>query len=182
MRSRSLAVLAVVPLLALGVTACGDDNDTSSTSTPASTQAAAAPAGKDIVALAQGTPDLSTLVKAVTAADLVPTLQGAGPFTVFAPTNAAFEAVPKKTLDALLAPEGKADLTKVLTYHVVPGKLTAADLKDGDELKTVEGQTLKVTVDGSTVKVNDATVVMPDVDAANGVVHVIDGVLIPPSS
>ena len=139
------------------------------------------PAGKDIVATAQATKDLSTLVAAVTAADLVKTLQGEGPYTVFAPTNEAFADI-QSTVDTLLMPENKDDLTNVLTYHVVPGTYTAADLTDGQELTTVQGEKLKVSIDGDTVKVGDATVAQADVTTSNGVVHVIDTVLVPPAT
>jgi uncharacterized surface protein with fasciclin (FAS1) repeats len=114
----------------------------------------------------------------VKAADLVATLQGAGPFTVFAPTNAAFAKLPAGLVDKLLKPENKATLAKILTYHVVAGKVMAADVKPGD-VKSVEGSTIKVTVAGTTVKVGDATVTATDVAASNGVIHVIDTVIIP---
>lgn len=188
MRSSRLAMFAALPMLAFGVVACGDDDDdTAATTTPAAeTQAETAAetaAGEDIVALAQGNEDLSTLVQAVTAADLVETLQGEGPFTVFAPTNDAFAALPDGTLDDLLLPENKDQLTSILTYHVVPQEAMAADLEDGQTLTTVQGDELEVGVaDDGTVTINDATVTTADVDASNGVVHVIDGVLTPPSS
>ncbi|SKB46919.1 fasciclin domain-containing protein [Daejeonella lutea] len=134
---------------------------------------------KNIVENAVGSSDHTTLVAAVQAAGLAETLSGTGPFTVFAPTNAAFAKVPKATLDNLMKPEMKADLTKVLTYHVVPGALMAADLKDGQELTTVQGQKLKVTVKDGKVWVGGATVTIPDVVSSNGVTHVIDGVLMP---
>jgi uncharacterized surface protein with fasciclin (FAS1) repeats len=182
--AKRLATFAAVGVLTLGVAACGDDEDDSAAAvaTPAETQAPVetpAATEQDIVALASGTPDLSTLVSAVEAAQLGETLQGDGPFTVFAPTNDAFSAVDQETLDGLLAPEGKEQLTNILTYHVVPGELMAADLQDGQELETVQGESLQVSVDGDTVRVGDATVAMADVDAANEVVHVIDAVLMP---
>jgi uncharacterized surface protein with fasciclin (FAS1) repeats len=120
-------------------------------------------------------------VQAVTAADLAPTLQGQGPYTVFAPTNTAFSAVGQDTLDQLLAPEGKEQLTDVLTYHVVEGDVMAGDLRDGQVVKTLQGEELTVSVDGDRVRIGDATVVQPDVDASNGTVHVIDSVLMPPA-
>jgi uncharacterized surface protein with fasciclin (FAS1) repeats len=185
MRSTRLALLFAVPALAVGAAACGDDEEDSAgaAATPAAT-AEPAPAAdeQDVVALAQATPDLSTLVEAVTAADLGETLQGEGPFTVFAPTNEAFTAVGQDTLDQLLAPAGKEQLTGVLTYHVVPGELMAADLEDGQQLETVQGEQLPVSIDGDAVTVGGATVTQPDVDASNGVVHVIDGVLLPPEA
>jgi len=182
--TKRLATFAAVAMLTLGAAACGGDAEdpAAAAATPAETQAPAetpAAAEQDIVALAAGTPELSTLVSAVGAAELVETLQGDGPFTVFAPTNDAFSAVGQETLDELLAPEGKAQLTDILTYHVVPGELMAADLQDGQELETVQGGKLQVSVEGDTVRVGDATVVMADVDASNGVVHVIDAVLMP---
>jgi len=187
--AKRLATLAAVGVLTLGAAACGGDEEepAAAAATPAETQTPAATetetpaaAEQDIVALASGTPELSTLVSAVQAAELVETLQGEGPFTVFAPTNDAFAAVGQETLDELLAPEGKQQLTDILTYHVVPGELKAADLQDGQELETVQGGTLQVSVDGDTVRVGDATVAMADVEATNGVVHVIDAVLMPP--
>lgn len=144
-----------------------------------------------IVDVAVGNPDFSTLVTAVTAADLGATLSGEGPFTVFAPTNAAFDKVDPDTLSALLTPEMKADLTGLLTYHVVAGKLMAADvvkaITDGGgtaTLTTVQGAPLKAMLDGDKVILEDATgakstVILTDVDASNGVVHAIDTVVMP---
>merc|ERR1711957_162992 len=139
--------------------------------------------GKNIVQLADATPDLSTLVAALTAADLVDTLSAEGPFTVFAPTNTAFEAI-QDTVDELLKPENKADLVNVLTYHVVAGKSMAADLSDGTELATVmaDGK-LSVAIAGDVVTIGGvAKVATADVEASNGVVHIIDAVLVPPPS
>lgn len=130
---------------------------------------------QDVVDVAVKAGNFTTLVAAVKAAGLVDTLKGPGPFTVFAPTDAAFAKVPKATLDALLA--DKAALTKVLTYHVVPGKMMAADLRAG-KLKTVEGQELTITTTGG-VMVDNAKVVAADVPASNGVIHAIDTVLMP---
>jgi len=179
MKKRMTVALLCLAALALVAAGCGDDSKDTTTTAPATTTAQAATA--DVVALAKDTPDLSTLVAAVTAGDLATTLQGKGPFTVFAPTNMAFSDI-QSTVDTLLKPANKADLQKVLTYHVVPGTYTAADLKDGQELTTVEGQKLTVSVDGDTVKVNDATVEKADVNASNGVVHVVDTVLVPPAN
>ena len=130
---------------------------------------------QDVVDVAVKAGNFNTLVTAVKAAGLVDTLKGPGPFTVFAPTDAAFAKVPKAKLDALLA--DKAALTKVLTYHVVPGKVMAADVKAG-KVKTVEGQELTVTTKGG-VMVDNAKVVATDVAASNGVIHAIDTVLMP---
>lgn len=132
-----------------------------------------------IVETAVATDALSTLVAAVTAADLAETLSGPGPFTVFAPTNDAFAALPEGTVDTLLEPANRDQLTSVLTFHVVAGKALAADLTDGQTLTTVQGQTLTVKIDGDTVTVNGVPVVQADVEASNGVVHVIGGVLLP---
>ena len=129
----------------------------------------------DIVDTAVAAGNFSTLVTAVKAAGLVETLKGAGPFTVFAPTDAAFAKVPKATLDGLLA--DKAALTKVLTYHVVAGKVMAADVKAG-HVKTVQGTDLAMATEGG-VTVNGAKVVAADVAATNGVIHAIDTVLMP---
>ena len=112
-------------------------------------------------------------------ADLVETLQGTGPFTVFAPTDAAFEELGDDQVQSLLEPANRDQLQSILTYHVVPGKLTASDLSDGQELETVAGEMLTVQIDGDEVAVGDATVVEPNVEASNGVVHVIDTVLTP---
>ena len=136
-------------------------------------------ASKNIVENAAGSSDHTTLVAAITAADLGTTLSGAGPFTVFAPTNEAFNKVPKATLDALLTPAKKADLTNILTYHVVSGKLMAADLTDGQKLKTVQGKELTVSIKDGKVMIDGATVTIPDVVSSNGVTHVIDGVVMP---
>jgi uncharacterized surface protein with fasciclin (FAS1) repeats len=126
----------------------------------------------------------TTLVAAVKAAGLVTTLEGKGPFTVFAPTNAAFGKLPAGTVDTLVKPENKATLTKILTYHVVPGKLEASDLTDGKKLKTVEGEDLTVKRSGDAVMIIDAkggssTVTIPNVNQSNGVIHVVDTVLMP---
>ncbi len=131
---------------------------------------------KDIVAIAST--DCKTLAAAVTAAGLIETLQGKGPFTVFAPTDAAFAAI-QSEVDKLLKPENKADLSKILTYHVVSGKTMAADLEDGQELTTVEGSTLKVKIQNGSVMVGNAKVTSADIGASNGVIHVIDKVLLP---
>ena len=137
-----------------------------------------------IVTLASDNQDLSTLVTALKAANLVETLQGTGPYTVFAPTNAAFAALPAGTLDNLLKPENQEQLKSVLTYHVVPGKIMAADLKDGQEVTTVQGGKLTVSLADGKAYLVDATgnrvmVEKADVNADNGVVHVIGGVLLP---
>ncbi|MBI5130999.1 MAG: fasciclin domain-containing protein [Rhodopseudomonas palustris] len=139
---------------------------------------------KNIVENAVNSKDHTTLVAAVKAAGLVKTLEGKGPFTVFAPTNAAFGKLPAGTVDTLVKPENKKQLTKILTYHVVPGKLAAADLTDGKKLTTVEGEVLTVKRMGDQVMLVDtkggsSTVTIPNVNQSNGVIHVVDTVLMP---
>ncbi len=133
---------------------------------------------KDIVAVAAANGSFNTLVAAVKAAGLVETLQGAGPFTVFAPTDAAFAKLPKGTLEDLLKPQNKEKLTAILTYHVVAGKVLAADVKTM-KAKTVNGQSLDVKVNNGAVTVDAAKVVKTDVAASNGVIHIIDTVVLP---
>jgi uncharacterized surface protein with fasciclin (FAS1) repeats len=133
---------------------------------------------KTIVALA--TESAKTLAAAVKAADLVTTVEGKGPFTVFAPTDAAFAAI-QKDVDSLLKPENKANLANILTYHVVSGSLMAANLKDGAELTTVQGGKLTVSVKDHKVMIGGAHVITADVCASNGVIHLIDKVLLPKS-
>lgn len=133
---------------------------------------------RDIVELAASSHDLSTLVAAVKAAGLVETLQGKGPFTVFAPTNNAFAALPDGTVESLLKPENKEKLIQILTYHVVPGRIEANDLSSGS-VASVEGSKIKVSVGENAVKINDAVVIDANNRAVNGVVHVIDRVILP---
>jgi uncharacterized surface protein with fasciclin (FAS1) repeats len=170
----------VVGLLALA--ACGSDGDDGAV---ADTEAPAEEAPADeiesfgtVVDVAVLNGSFDTLVAAVTAADLAETLSGEGPFTVFAPTDDAFAALPAGLVDALLLPENKDVLAQTLTYHVVPGAVMAADITDGD-VATVESQTVALsTADGVTV--NGASVLIADVPASNGVIHAIDAVLLPP--
>jgi uncharacterized surface protein with fasciclin (FAS1) repeats len=169
-----IALLVAVPLV---LAACGSSSDES---TPAASPSPSM-AAKDVVDTAVAAGDFKTLVTAVTAAGLVDTLKGTGPYTVFAPADAAFAAVPKDTLDALLA-DPKGALTDVLTYHVASGKVMSSDLTDGQVITTVNGAPLKVTIksDG-TVMIGDATVTTADIETSNGVIHVIDKVLVPPA-
>lgn len=136
-------------------------------------------APKTVVDIAVGSPDHTTLVAAVTAAGLVETLSGTGPFTIFAPTNAAFAALPAGTVDNLLKPENKEMLTGILTYHVVAGNVMAADLSDGQIVKTLNGQDLKVSIKDGKVMINGANVTAADLAGSNGVIHVLDAVLMP---
>ena len=210
-----IRILSIALVAALAATACARD-DAAADTTPADAAAAAtdamaadtaatdaaatepapaadpaAAATTDIVAGATASPDHSTLVTAVKAAGLVETLQGAGPFTVFAPTNAAFDKLPAGTVDGLLKPEMKADLTKVLTYHVVSGNVDSAALASQIEagggkatLTTVQGGTLTAAMEGGNVVITDAkggksTVTTADLRQSNGVIHVVDTVLMP---
>lgn len=136
---------------------------------------------KNIVELAVGNENLSTLVAAVKAGGLVETLQSAGPFTVFAPTNEAFAALPEGTLEMLLKPENKDKLVAVLTYHVVGAKVMSTDLSNGQKAATVQGEEVTVSIYGGKVSISGAEVVAADVAASNGVVHVINKVILPPS-
>lgn len=192
---KNLKKLFIVPLVIL--IACGGSNsqsyDDSAETETATTEESADTAenysedtsseeatASDIVSLAMETDALSTLVTAVKAAGLVETLQGDGPFTVFAPTNDAFAALPEGTLEDLLKPENKDKLTAILTYHVVAGKVMSSDLKEGMKATTVNGAEITISLKGG-AKVNKANVVNADVEASNGVVHVIDAVIMPPS-
>jgi uncharacterized surface protein with fasciclin (FAS1) repeats len=182
------ATALVAALILTGCTQDSDETEEAAEATPAAEAAEepaqetaeAEPTGEPatIVEVAAGNEDFSTLVAAVEAAGLVETLSGPGPFTVFAPTNEAFEALPEGVLDALLLPENQPTLTKILTFHVLPDEVTSDEITDG-EVETVEGQSVTLsTAEGVTV--NEATVIIPDVPASNGVIHAIDAVLIPP--
>ena len=142
---------------------------------------AAATAPGNVVEVATGAGSFNTLVAAIKAADLAGALQGSGPFTVFAPTDAAFAALPPGTLDDLLKPANKEKLKSILLYHVVPGKVMAGDLKGTINAKTLEGQTVKIVAGGMGVTVDGADVVTADVGASNGVIHVVNAVILPPA-
>ena len=135
-----------------------------------------------IVSIAAGNDSFTTLVTALKKADLVSTLQGSGPFTVFAPTNEAFAKVPEETLTNLLKPENKAQLQAVLTYHVVSGSVNAETAMSLSEAATVQGENINISVNGQKVMINDAEVVAADIMASNGIIHVIDTVILPPSA
>jgi uncharacterized surface protein with fasciclin (FAS1) repeats len=139
-------------------------------------------AQKDIVETAVDAGNFKTLAAALGAADLVQTLKGRGPFTVFAPTDEAFAKLPAGTVENLLKPENKDQLVAILTYHVVPGKVMAADVIKLKEAKTVNGKMLEIETKGDAVMVNDAKVTATDISASNGVIHVIDTVILPPKS
>ena len=170
LRKTTITAVAVAAMLVLSACSGRPEMDESATESEMATT-------NTIVDVASANPDFSTLVAAVAAADLVETLSSEGPFTVFAPTNEAFAALPAGVLDALLLPENKATLVKILTYHVVSGAVYAADVADG-AVATVEGQSITLsTKDG--VSVNNAKVVIADVMADNGVIHAIDAVILP---
>ncbi len=194
--------LALVTSTMISLTACSDNSSDTSTTTDSTTTTtmdnmsadtmsnmsqeqgvmvggANMVPSKNIVENAVNSNEHTTLVAAVTAAGLGETLSGAGPFTVFAPTNAAFDKLPAGTVDKLVKPEMKADLTNILTHHVVPGSFRAADLKDGQKLTTIQGKELTVSVKDGKVMIDRATVTTADVISSNGVTHVIDAVLMP---
>ena len=172
-------IIALAAASVLLLSACGSDGSTSDTTVAAVDETEMSTEVGNIVEVAQGNEDFSTLVAAITAAGLGDALSGEGPFTVFAPTNAAFEALPAGLLEKLLLPENKEVLTKILTYHVVAAKVMAADVAAGD-VTTLEGSTFTLATEGG-VKVNTANVTATDVPASNGVIHVIDAVLVPAS-
>ena len=199
-KTRTTVAVAAAMSAALFLGACSSGSDTKNsagaeTTSPATTSAATmapsvapttAPSTQTVVGVAASNPEFSTLVAAVKAAGLADTLSGAGPVTVFAPTNAAFEKLPAGTVDSLLKPENKDKLAGILTYHVVPGKVMAADVKPG-AVKTVNGASFTIGVQGNDVVITDAQgntskVVQTDIPASNGVIHVIDTVLLPPAS
>ena len=182
--SRTLRVLATAATLALMASACSSSDDDTSSKT-STTTAKTEPASQlmeepgTIVDVASANPDFSTLVTAVQKAGLVATLSGAGPYTVFAPTNAAFAKLPADQLNAILADQ--AQLTSILTYHVVPGKVMAVDLQPEQMVKTVEGRDVDIKVTKGAATINGCNIVKTDVPASNGVIHVIDCVLTPPA-
>jgi len=183
MRFRRTAVALSVVAAGLVVAACGSSSSSSTTTTTVAP--AAATSSKTIVQVAASNPDFSTLVAAVKAAGLADTLSGKGPYTVFAPTNAAFAALPAGTVTTLLEPQNKAELTKILTYHVVPGALMAKDVMPGT-VTTVEGSTFTVHSANGGLTITDgkggtAKIIKTDIVASNGVIHVIDAVLQPAS-
>jgi uncharacterized surface protein with fasciclin (FAS1) repeats len=177
MKKSLIALVAVSALFLSGCAAAAEEPVGEPSASEETTEVMPSSVG-DIVAVASENPDFSTLVAAITAADLASTLQGTGPFTVFAPTNEAFAALPAGVLDALLLPENVDVLTQILTYHVVSGAVLAADVVDGN-VATVEGQDIVLSTAGG-VAVNSVPVAAADVMASNGVIHVIGTVLLPP--
>lgn len=189
--SKVAAIVGVIVVVLLGAglwawNMNNEDSDTQDATDSAQTDADnnEVAVNRDIIVIAGETSSLSTLVTAVQAADLVDTLKGDGPFTVFAPTNEAFAALPDGTLDDLLLPENKDQLTDVLTYHVVSGKVMSSDLSDGQVIETLQGGELTVEIMDGVVSLvdaggNKAVVSSADVETSNGVVHVIDAVVLP---
>jgi uncharacterized surface protein with fasciclin (FAS1) repeats len=181
---RTLSVVAAITL-SLGLAACGSDDSTdeatpaeTSSSAPATTEATEEAAAADIVDTAVAAGDFTTLAAALEAAGLVETLKGDGPFTVFAPTDEAFAKVPKETLDALA--KDKAKLAKVLTYHVLTSKWSTDDIKLVKSTGTALGPAVQFGDSGGKLTVNGANVIQSDIDCTNGMIHVIDAVLLPP--
>ncbi len=180
MRRRWIVLMAAVASLSLVAAACGgSDPEPVASESPAATETST----KTITDVVASNPDFSTLLAAVQAAGLGETLAGEGPYTVFAPTDEAFAALPEGTLDSLLQPKNKEQLTGILTYHVVDGKVMAADVQPGD-VTTLNGGSFAVSVEDGNVVLTDASggtaqVVQTDVPASNGVIHVIDAVLLP---
>ena len=186
---RTVATVSVVAAAGLALGACSSSSKAATTSPPttaADTTMTTAPAAKTIVEIAASNPDFSTLVAAVKAAGLADTLSSTGPFTVFAPTNDAFAKLPAGTLETLLKPENKEKLAAILTYHVLPGAVMASDVQPG-KVKTVNGATFTVATENGDVILTDgqgnkAKVIKTDIVASNGVIHVIDAVLLPPTN
>ena len=186
---RAPFLIATAAASVLFLAACGDDDEaTSSTSSPVTTEAMpeaedSTASSETITEIVAGNPEFSTLLAAVEAAGLAETLSGEGPFTVFAPTDAAFAELPAGTLDTLLQPANQDQLAAILTYHVVPAEVMASDVEAG-EVPTVNSAPFTVALDGEAVAITDgqgnqASVIETDIDASNGVVHVIDSVLLP---
>lgn len=162
-------LLGIVLLATAFVAACDDDGDMMAPEDPGT-----------VVEIAAASDDFETLEAAIGASGLTATLNGNGPFTVFAPTDAAFDALPAGTLDALLLPENQGQLIDILTYHVVGGDLAAGEVVAASSLTTVNGADVTITVEGGTVRINDAVITSTDIEASNGRIHVIDTVLLPP--
>lgn len=176
---KKIFLVPVLCLLALLFINCGDSGSGSGPMQGGMSTVKDDSSQKDIVKIAAGSKDHTTLVTAVKTAGLLDSLANPGPFTVFAPTNAAFEKLPAGTVDTLLKPSSKADLENILQYHVIVGVFNSSALKDGDEIGMVNGDSIKVSVKNNTVMINDARIVA-SIPATNGIVHVVDSVLLPP--
>jgi len=180
MKNFKLVTFALLGFAATSLASCSapKEETTDETAVDSTTLVVEAPSNT-VVDIAVGSADHSTLVTAVTAAGLVETLSGTGPFTIFAPTNAAFAALPAGTVEGLLKPESKDKLTSILTYHVVAGNVLSSQLTDGQKVKTLNGQELTVAIKGGVVTINGIKVVAADLAGTNGVIHVVEGVILP---
>lgn len=181
MKTSNVFSLAIATAFSMFLAGCGTAPKETSDGEMATEEVVETPmeTPKTVVDIAVGSPDHTTLVAAVSAAELVETLNGTGPFTIFAPTNAAFGALPEGTVESLLLPENKDQLTGILTYHVVAGNVMASDLSDGQVVPTLNGQELTVSISSGKVMINGATVTAADLAGSNGVIHVVDSVLLP---
>lgn len=179
MNKFKLVTLAVLGFAATSLVSCNAPKEGGEETTDTTAVVEPVEAPKTVVDIAVGSADHTTLVAAVTAAGLVETLSGTGPFTIFAPTNAAFAALPAGTVEDLLKPENKEKLTSILTYHVVSGNVMSAQLSDGQKVATLNGQELTVAIKDGVVTINGAKVVAADLAGSNGVIHVVDGVILP---
>jgi uncharacterized surface protein with fasciclin (FAS1) repeats len=180
---RSLSVIAAITFMSCGGTETTADKTTTATNTPAGGQEKVNDndSQKDVVKVAMGSKDHTTLVAALKQADLVTALSNAGPFTVFAPTNAAFDKVPKATLDELMTDAKKADLQNILQYHVTLSAMKAESFTDGQTLGMVNGDNVTVSIKDGKVMLNNSATIIASIPASNGMIHVIDGVLLPPA-
>jgi uncharacterized surface protein with fasciclin (FAS1) repeats len=181
---KKLIILGAFAFTVLGSSNIATAQTTTSSPTTAMGTATATSTNKDLAGSAALSSEHTTLLKALQAAGLANQAKAAGPYTVFAPDNAAFAKLPAGTVDNLLKPANKKQLSKILSYHVVPGNVMAADLKDGQTIKTIQGESLTVSIAGDVVTISDAkggtaTVTTPDIKATNGTVHSIDAVLMP---
>ena len=179
MKKFKLVSLALVGFAVTSLVSCNAPKEQVEETASDSTEVVAEVVSNTVVDIAVGSADHSTLVAAVTAAGLVETLSGTGPFTIFAPTNAAFEALPAGTVEDLLKPENKEKLTAVLTYHVVAGNVMSSQLADGQKVATLNGQELTVAIKDGVVTINGTKVIAADLAGSNGVIHVVEGVLLP---
>jgi uncharacterized surface protein with fasciclin (FAS1) repeats len=180
---RSLSVIAAITFMSCGGAETKTDKTTTATNTPAGGQEKVNDndSQKDVVKVAMGSKDHTTLVAALKQADLVTALSNAGPFTVFAPTNAAFDKVPKATLDELMTDAKKADLQNILQYHVTLSAMKAESFTDGQTLGMVNGDNVTVSIKDGKVMLNNSATIIASIPASNGMIHVIDGVLLPPA-
>uniref|UniRef100_UPI004047CB54 fasciclin domain-containing protein n=1 Tax=Algoriphagus sp. TaxID=1872435 RepID=UPI004047CB54 len=179
MKKFKLVSLALVGFAVTSLVSCNAPKEQVKETASDSTEVVAEVVSNTVVDIAVGSADHSTLVAAVTAAGLVETLSGTGPFTIFAPTNAAFDALPAGTVEDLLKPENKEKLTAVLTYHVVAGNVMSSQLADGQKVATLNGQELTVAIKDGVVTINGTKVIAADLAGSNGVIHVVEGVLLP---